>query len=93
MCRMLSFYFFLHTSPYTHIHIQVVRRVENYVQDAEFEVSILEKVAHLDVRSSYTVQLYKFFHYHGHFCIVTELLGESLHAALKLQRNRRYVFY
>ena len=72
-----------------YVALKVVRRVENYVQDAEFEVSILEKVAHLDVRSSYTVQLYKFFHYHGHFCIVTELLGESLHAALKLQRNRR----
>lgn len=72
-----------------YVALKVVRKVEHYVQDAEFEVAILEEVAHLDVRSAYTVQLYKFFHYHGHLCIVTELLGESLHAVLKQHRQRR----
>jgi hypothetical protein len=110
------------------VALKVVRKVEHYVQDAEFEVAtpslppfplfppcaspsdspilppplplsplplsttqvaILEEVAHLDVRSLYTVQLYKFFHYHGHLCIVTELLGESLHAMIKQHRLRR----
>jgi len=31
-----------------HVALKVVRKVEHYVQDAEFEVSILEEVAHLD---------------------------------------------
>ena len=72
-----------------YVALKVVRKVQHYVQDAEFEVAILEQVANLDERSSYTVQLYKFFHYHGHLCIVTELLGDSLHTALKHHRARR----
>ena len=31
----------------------------------------------------HTLTLFKAFHYQGHYCIVTELLGTSLYLALK----------
>ena len=31
----------------------------------------------------HTLTLFKAFHYQGHYCIVTELLGSSLYLALK----------
>lgn len=47
-----------------------------------------EKLADKDRRGAYCVRLYKYFHYRGHLCIVTELLGTSLYHALKNIRPR-----
>eukprot|EP00293_Proteomonas_sulcata_P018369 CAMPEP_0184287950 /NCGR_PEP_ID=MMETSP1049-20130417/380_1 /TAXON_ID=77928 /ORGANISM="Proteomonas sulcata, Strain CCMP704" /LENGTH=541 /DNA_ID=CAMNT_0026594089 /DNA_START=904 /DNA_END=2529 /DNA_ORIENTATION=- len=71
------------------IALKVVRRVARYVEDAEFEVSILEQLADLDRGGRYCVKLYKYFHHYGHFCIVTELLGSSLYHSLKKIRQSK----
>jgi len=71
------------------VALKVVRKVTRYVEDAEFEVTILDKLAALDRKGRYCVKLYKYFHHHGHFCIVTELLGDSLYHSLKKLRQAR----
>ncbi|KAJ1486025.1 kinase-like domain-containing protein [Baffinella frigidus] len=65
------------------VAIKVVRRVERYVEDAEIEVDILDRLRKLDKPGKHTLTLFKAFHYQGHYCIVTELLGSSLYLALK----------
>jgi serine/threonine protein kinase len=45
-------------------------------------------LADKDRRGAYCVRLFKYFHYRGHLCIVTELLGTSLYHALKNIRPR-----
>ncbi|EKX45219.1 hypothetical protein GUITHDRAFT_139140 [Guillardia theta CCMP2712] len=70
-----------------YIALKVVRRVPVYVQDAEYEVAVLDKLATFDRSGRFCVKLYKYFHYHGHLCIVTEILGNSLYHALKKMRH------
>jgi len=70
-----------------YIALKVVRRVPVYVQDAEYEVAVLDKLAAFDRSGRFCVKLFKYFHYHGHLCIVTEMLGNSLYHALKKMRH------
>ena len=69
--------------------MKVVRRVQRYVEDALVEVEILKKLADKDLHGLFCVRLYKYFHYRGHLCIVTELLGRSLYHGLKNIRPRQ----
>ncbi|KAJ1480894.1 kinase-like domain-containing protein, partial [Baffinella frigidus] len=52
-------------------------------------VSILNSLADLDRKGLNCVQLYKYFHYKGHLCIVTELLGDSVYHQLRRFRQTR----
>lgn len=70
------------------VAMKVVRSVRRYLEAAQVEIEILDKIRQADVnRNSLCVRLYKSFECHHrrqrHVCIVFERLGRSLYEFIK----------
>ena len=71
---------------------QVIRDVERYRENAEIEANILLDLRVADPENvSNCLRLYNaFLHNDAYYCLVCELLGESLYDFLKLNGYRGY---
>ncbi|NWX40765.1 CLK1 kinase, partial [Steatornis caripensis] len=67
-----------------HVAVKIVRNVSRYSEAAHAEIRVLEHLNASDPSSSYhCVRMLEWFEYHGHVCIVFELLGLSTYDFIK----------
>ncbi|NWI31579.1 CLK1 kinase, partial [Sula dactylatra] len=67
-----------------HVAVKIVKNVDRYSEAARAEVQVLEHLNASDPSSTYhCVQMLEWFEYHGHVCIVFELLGLSTYDFIK----------
>lgn len=58
--------------------IKIIKNVKKYRDAAKLEINVLKKLADYDPECRYKcVQMYDWFDYHGHKCLVFQLLGTS----------------
>ncbi|KAJ8387873.1 hypothetical protein AAFF_G00149080 [Aldrovandia affinis] len=66
------------------VALKIIKNLERYREAAMSEVEVLEQVNSLDCHQQYCcVRMLDWFDYHGHICIVFELLGLSTFDFLK----------
>ncbi|KAG8193040.1 hypothetical protein JTE90_028153 [Oedothorax gibbosus] len=71
--------------------VKIIKNVEKYREAAKLEINVLEKLAEIDPSCKHLcVKMLDWFDYHGHVCIVFELLGKSVFDFLK---NNNYFPY
>jgi len=64
--------------------IKIIKNVKKYRDAAKLEINVLKKLADYDPECRYKcVQMYDWFDYHGHKCLVFQLLGKSVFDFLK----------
>ncbi|GIY48476.1 hypothetical protein CEXT_342621 [Caerostris extrusa] len=77
--------------PDSRAAIKIIKNVEKYRDAAKLEINVLEKLAEVDPECNHLcVKMLDWFDYHGHVCIVFELLGRSVFDFLK---NNNYFPY
>lgn len=69
------------------VAVKMVRRGHRHNVDAIMEAEKLQILRWRDKEHKFCVRVVSFFQYHGHFCLVTELLGTNLHSALRDLRS------
>ncbi len=73
------------------VALKIIKNVKKYREAAKLEINVLEKLAKYDPRGKHRcVQMLDWFDYHGHVCIVFEMLGSSVFDFLK---DNNYVPY
>ncbi|GFT35416.1 hypothetical protein NPIL_472421 [Nephila pilipes] len=71
--------------------IKIIKNVEKYRDAAKLEINVLGKLGEVDPECKHLcVKMLDWFDYHGHVCIVFELLGKSVFDFLK---NNNYFPY
>ncbi|KAH8330378.1 hypothetical protein KR067_002028 [Drosophila pandora] len=71
--------------------LKIIKNVEKYREAAKLEINALEKIAQKDPHCDHLcVKMVDWFDYHGHMCIVFEMLGLSVFDFL---RENNYVPY
>ncbi|XP_055959107.1 probable serine/threonine-protein kinase dyrk1 isoform X1 [Patella vulgata] len=64
--------------------LKIIKNVEKYREAAKLEINVLEKLKEKDPENKYLcVKMFDWFDYHGHMCIVFEMLGLSVFDFLK----------
>ncbi|XP_042908738.1 dual specificity protein kinase CLK2 isoform X3 [Parasteatoda tepidariorum] len=64
--------------------VKIIKNVEKYREAAKLEINVLVKLADIDPECKHLcVKMLDWFDYHGHVCIVFELLGKSVFDFLK----------
>lgn len=59
--------------------LKIIKNVPKYREAARLEINVLNKLKERDPKSKYLViQLLEHFDYHGHMCLVFDLLGLSV---------------
>ena len=71
------------TGSKSFVAIKMVRRGHRHHVDAEMEAEKLQILRWRDRDHMFVVSMVSSFQYNGHFCLVTELLGTTLHSALR----------
>ncbi|NXN16030.1 CLK1 kinase, partial [Indicator maculatus] len=67
-----------------HVAVKIVKNVDRYSEAAHAEIQVLEHLNASDPSSTYRcVKMLEWFEYHGHVCIVFELLGLSTYDFIK----------
>ncbi|NXI53219.1 CLK1 kinase, partial [Chloroceryle aenea] len=67
-----------------HVAVKIVKNVSRYSEAAHAEIQVLEHLNASDPSSAYRcVKMLEWFEYHGHVCIVFELLGLSTYDFIK----------
>ena len=57
--------------------LKIIKNVKKYREAAKLEINVLEKLAKYDPRAKHRcVQMLDWFDYHGHMCIVFEMLED-----------------
>ncbi|KFP58064.1 Dual specificity protein kinase CLK1, partial [Cariama cristata] len=73
-----------HRAEGRHVAVKIVKNVQRYSEEAHEEIRVLEHLNALDPSSTYRcVQMLEWFEYHGHVCIVFEVLGLSTYDFIK----------
>eukprot|EP00252_Welwitschia_mirabilis_P012704 TRINITY_DN2806_c0_g1_i5.p1 TRINITY_DN2806_c0_g1~~TRINITY_DN2806_c0_g1_i5.p1 ORF type:complete len:337 (-),score=41.47 TRINITY_DN2806_c0_g1_i5:303-1313(-) len=72
------------------VAIKIVRSLERYRQAAKAEIDVLNEVSKYDRTGARCVQMYDWFDYRNHVCIVFEKLGPSVFDFLR--KNRYHPF-
>ncbi|XP_076198449.1 dual specificity protein kinase CLK1 isoform X3 [Aptenodytes patagonicus] len=73
-----------HKAEDRHVAVKIVKNVDRYSEAARAEIQVLEHLNASDPSSTYRcVQMFEWFEYHGHVCIVFELLGLSTYDFIK----------
>ncbi|KAG5284953.1 hypothetical protein AALO_G00032330 [Alosa alosa] len=73
-----------HTKDGQRVAVKIIKNLERYREAAMSEVEVIEQINNLDSSSNYAcVRMLDWFDYHGHICIVFELLGLSTFDFLK----------
>ncbi|XP_032824789.1 dual specificity protein kinase CLK2-like isoform X2 [Petromyzon marinus] len=67
-----------HLGGKSEVAVKIIKNVDKYREAAKLEINVLEKIneKHCDGKQL-CVQMYDWFDYHGHICIVFQLLGLS----------------
>jgi len=66
------------------VAIKIIKNIEKYREAAKLEIKVLEKINKRDPDGEYLcVKMFDWFDYHGHVCIVFEMLGLSIFDFLK----------
>ncbi|XP_077990506.1 dual specificity protein kinase CLK2-like isoform X2 [Glandiceps talaboti] len=66
------------------VAIKIIKNIEKYREAAKLEINVLEKINERDPDGEYLcVKIFDWFDYHGHVCIVFEMLGLSIFDFLK----------
>ncbi|KAK4058281.1 serine threonine protein kinase CMGC group [Microbotryomycetes sp. JL221] len=67
-----------------HVAIKIIRNVDKYREAAKMEIAVLKKLERGDAKNKFKcIQLLECFVTHGHHCLVSELLGQSVFDFLK----------
>ncbi|NXL02796.1 CLK1 kinase, partial [Mesembrinibis cayennensis] len=67
-----------HKAADRHVAVKIVKNVDRYSEAAHGEIQVLVHLNALDPSNTYRcVRMLEWFEYHGHVCIVLELLGLS----------------
>uniref|UniRef100_A0A8C9WID5 dual-specificity kinase n=1 Tax=Scleropages formosus TaxID=113540 RepID=A0A8C9WID5_SCLFO len=67
-----------------HVAVKIIKNIDRYREAAMSEIDVLEQVNSLDCGDHFAcVRMLHWFDYHGHICIVFELLGLSTYDFLK----------
>ncbi|XP_010133479.1 PREDICTED: LOW QUALITY PROTEIN: dual specificity protein kinase CLK1 [Buceros rhinoceros silvestris] len=73
-----------HKAEDRHVAVKIVKNVDRYSEAAHAEIQVLEHLNASDPSSTYhCVKMLEWFEYHGHVCIVFELLGLSTYDFIK----------
>lgn len=73
-----------HSKDSMRVAVKIIKNLDRYREAAMSEVEVLEQMNKLDSSSRYAcVRMLDWFDYHGHICIVFELLGLSTFDFLK----------
>ncbi|KAK2532131.1 Clk1 [Columba livia] len=73
-----------HRAEGRHVAVKIVKNVARYSEAARAEIQVLAHLNTSDPGSTYRcVQMLEWFEYHGHVCIVFELLGLSTYDFIK----------
>ncbi|XP_022242219.1 dual specificity protein kinase CLK2-like isoform X3 [Limulus polyphemus] len=73
------------------VALKVIKNVEKYREAAKLEINVLEKLAEADPENKrLCVTMLDWFDYHGHMCIVFEMLGLSVFDFLKENNYQPY---
>jgi len=76
------------------VAVKVIRDVKKYVEAAKIEARVLERLRHLAHKQKHDetgcVELYDYFSYKTHLCLVFEPLGTSLYEFLKQNKFRGF---
>ncbi|CAN0205592.1 unnamed protein product [Bubo scandiacus] len=68
----------------SHVAVKIAKNVRGYSEAAHEEIKVLQHLNALDPSSTHhCVQMLEWFEYHGHVCIVFELLGLSTYDFIK----------
>ena len=71
--------------------IKIIKNIKKYREAAMLEINVLDKLGKYDPRCRHRcVQMLDWFDYHGHTCLVFEILGSSVFDFLK---NNNFVPY
>ncbi|XP_064597752.1 serine/threonine-protein kinase 10-like isoform X2 [Liolophura sinensis] len=66
------------------VALKIIKNVEKYREAAKLEINVLEKIKEKDPDGQYLcVQMLDWFDYHGHMCLVFDMLGLSVFDFLK----------
>ncbi|XP_018607080.1 dual specificity protein kinase CLK4-like isoform X2 [Scleropages formosus] len=73
-----------HSKGGAHVAVKIIKNIDRYREAAMSEIDVLEQVNSLDCGDHFAcVRMLHWFDYHGHICIVFELLGLSTYDFLK----------
>ncbi|KAL4659812.1 dual specificity protein kinase CLK4-like isoform X1 [Arapaima gigas] len=73
-----------HSKGGAHVALKIIKNIDRYREAAMSEIDVLEQVNSLDCDEHFAcVRMLDWFDYHGHICIVFELLGLSTYDFLK----------
>ncbi|KFU99241.1 Dual specificity protein kinase CLK1, partial [Pterocles gutturalis] len=73
-----------HKADGRHVAVKIVKNIATYSEAAHAEVQVLRHINASDPSSTHScVQMLEWFEYHGHVCIVFELLGLSTYDFIK----------
>ncbi|KAM0788289.1 hypothetical protein ACM66B_001435 [Microbotryomycetes sp. NB124-2] len=73
-----------HIKTRQQVAIKIIRNVDKYREAAKMEIAVLKKLEKGDVTNKFKcIQLTECFINHGHHCLVSELLGQSVFDFLK----------
>ncbi|XP_060646501.1 serine/threonine-protein kinase Doa isoform X7 [Drosophila nasuta] len=71
--------------------LKIIKNVEKYREAAKLEINALEKIAQKDPHGDHLcVKMIDWFDYHGHMCIVFEMLGLSVFDFLRENNYEPY---
>lgn len=71
--------------------LKIIKNVEKYREAAKLEINALEKIAQKDPQCDHLcVKMIDWFDYHGHMCIVFEMLGLSVFDFLRENNYEPY---
>ena len=66
------------------VALKIIKNVQKYREAAKLEINVLTKIGKYDPSSKYRcVRMIDCFDFHGHMCIVFEMLGKSVYEFLK----------
>lgn len=73
------------------VALKIIKNIDKYREAAKLEINVLEKLAAADPENKHLcVRMYDWFDYHGHICIVFELLGRSVFDFMKNNNYHPY---
>ncbi|KAM7276015.1 hypothetical protein ACFE04_017881 [Oxalis oulophora] len=72
------------------VAIKIVRGIKKYREAAMIEIEMLEQLSRHDKGGNHCVQIWNWFDYRNHICIVFEKLGPSLYDFLRKNNYRSF---
>uniref|UniRef100_A0A8R1I688 Protein kinase domain-containing protein n=1 Tax=Caenorhabditis japonica TaxID=281687 RepID=A0A8R1I688_CAEJA len=75
----------------TYMALKIIKNVSKYRDAAKLEVKVLQKLAERDPeKKNWVIHMGAFFDYHGHICLLFDLMGPSIFDFLKGNHYKPY---